>query len=235
MCPGYGPTSAPELVGYTRCRTATGWTSTASSILPRREHCSPVPERVDRTIPRSSRPASPGGRSLARRRPDGPRRPSGPDDGRGRGAPAAGGGDGGADRDGRPGGPAGELRARAVAHRAGDPLREQAALALMRALAADGAAAEALRVSREFRERLAEETGLDPSPAIGDLEGQVARGASPRAHAGTIGDPCRDGDHRPHDRGPAPMPAARRGTAGRPRRDRRCRQDPGGSRRSLSP
>ena len=59
-----------------------------------------------------------------------------------------------------------------------DPLREPAVLALMRALAASGQAPEALRVGREYRHRLADETGLDPSPALGELERDIAGGAA---------------------------------------------------------
>jgi predicted ATPase/DNA-binding SARP family transcriptional activator len=61
---------------------------------------------------------------------------------------------------------------------AADPLREPAVLLHMRALAAAGRAAEALRTAREFRRRLAEETGLDPSPALGELERDIAGGAA---------------------------------------------------------
>jgi predicted ATPase/DNA-binding SARP family transcriptional activator len=59
-----------------------------------------------------------------------------------------------------------------------DPLREPAALALMRALAANGRAPDALRIGTEFRERLADETGLDPSPALDDLVRDIARGSA---------------------------------------------------------
>lgn len=62
----------------------------------------------------------------------------------------------------------------ATAAHAADPLREPAVLLLMRVLAATGQAADALRTGREFRRRLADETGLDPSPALGDLERDVA-------------------------------------------------------------
>ncbi|MDQ4104120.1 MAG: winged helix-turn-helix domain-containing protein, partial [Actinomycetota bacterium] len=55
----------------------------------------------------------------------------------------------------------------AAAALAADPLREPAALLLMRTLAATGRATEALRTGREYRHRLAEEAGLDPSPALG--------------------------------------------------------------------
>ncbi|MHA6779801.1 AfsR/SARP family transcriptional regulator [Pseudonocardia saturnea] len=66
----------------------------------------------------------------------------------------------------------------ATAAVAADPLREPAVLALMRALAVTGRATDALRTGREYRHRLAEEAGLDPSPALGELERNVARGAS---------------------------------------------------------
>jgi predicted ATPase/DNA-binding SARP family transcriptional activator len=66
----------------------------------------------------------------------------------------------------------------ATASLAADPLREPAVLLLMRALAATGQAPEALRAAREYRRRLADETGLDPSPALGELECYVAGGAA---------------------------------------------------------
>ncbi|WP_148574977.1 ATP-binding protein [Nocardioides caldifontis] len=66
----------------------------------------------------------------------------------------------------------------ATASVAEDGLREPAVLLLVRALAATGRAAEALQVAREFRTRLADETGLDPSPALGELERSVAGGAA---------------------------------------------------------
>jgi predicted ATPase len=65
----------------------------------------------------------------------------------------------------------------AAAH-AADPLREQAVLLRMRVLAACGQAAEALRVGRDFRRRLADETGLDAGPALGALERDIAGGAA---------------------------------------------------------
>ncbi|QYN37583.1 winged helix-turn-helix domain-containing protein [Pseudonocardia sp. DSM 110487] len=61
---------------------------------------------------------------------------------------------------------------------AADPLREPAVLLLMRALAAAGRAAAALHTAREFRRRLADETGLDPSPALGELERDIAGGSA---------------------------------------------------------
>jgi hypothetical protein len=59
-----------------------------------------------------------------------------------------------------------------------EPLREPAVLLRMRALAATGQAADALAAGRGYRHRLAEEAGLDPSPALGELERDVAAGAA---------------------------------------------------------
>jgi len=59
-----------------------------------------------------------------------------------------------------------------AAHRA-EPLREVAALALVRALAAAGDPAAALTILTAYRRRLAEELGVDPSPAAADLEQQL--------------------------------------------------------------
>ncbi|MCH6165020.1 BTAD domain-containing putative transcriptional regulator [Pseudonocardia alaniniphila] len=71
----------------------------------------------------------------------------------------------------------GVLALATTAH-ADDPLREPAVLLLMRALATTGQAPEALRTGREYRHRLAEEAGLDPSPALGELERVIAAGAA---------------------------------------------------------
>jgi predicted ATPase/DNA-binding SARP family transcriptional activator len=68
-----------------------------------------------------------------------------------------------------------------------DPLREPAVLLLMRALAATGRAPEALRTGRTYRTRLAEETGLDPSPALAQLERDVAAGAAGAAPVAPAG------------------------------------------------
>ncbi|WP_173064066.1 BTAD domain-containing putative transcriptional regulator [Phytohabitans houttuyneae] len=72
-----------------------------------------------------------------------------------------------------------EVVARAAAAVAEDPLREPAVLAHMRALAATGQAAQALRAGREYRARLADEAGLDPSPALDDLVREIAAGSAP--------------------------------------------------------
>ena len=82
----------------------------------------------------------------------------------------------------------------ATAALAVDPLREPAVLQLMSALAAAGRASDALRAGREYRHRLVEEAGLDPSAALGELERDIARGAS----------------------GPAPPPPARSAAPSRP-------------------
>lgn len=75
-------------------------------------------------------------------------------------------------------GRAAEVVELAAAAHADDPLHEPAVLLLMRALAATGQAPEALRVGREYRRRLAEETGLDPSAPLGELEREIAAGAA---------------------------------------------------------
>ncbi|MFF3324129.1 BTAD domain-containing putative transcriptional regulator [Streptomyces sp. NPDC002889] len=69
----------------------------------------------------------------------------------------------------------------AAASSADDPLREPAVLLHMRALAATGQAPEALRVGREYRRRLVDETGLDPSPALDELEREIVGGAGSAA------------------------------------------------------
>jgi predicted ATPase/DNA-binding SARP family transcriptional activator len=63
------------------------------------------------------------------------------------------------------------------------PLREPTALLHVRALAADGRTAEAMDAARSFRRRLAEETGLDPTEALAELEQQVAGGSVQRRPA----------------------------------------------------
>lgn len=57
---------------------------------------------------------------------------------------------------------------------AADPLSEPATLLLMRALQAAGRAPDALRAAYDLRRRLATETGLDPTPALGGLERDIA-------------------------------------------------------------
>ena len=73
---------------------------------------------------------------------------------------------------------AGEL---ATALVTADPLSEAAVLMLMRALAAAGRAADALRAGHEHRRRLADESGLEPSGALGELEREIAGTTATRA------------------------------------------------------
>jgi predicted ATPase/DNA-binding SARP family transcriptional activator len=68
---------------------------------------------------------------------------------------------------------------------AADPLRETPVLLLMRGLAATGRHSEALQVAYEFRRRLADETGLDPTPALAELERTIA-GVTTRAAPPTV-------------------------------------------------
>ncbi|MGH3460743.1 MAG: AfsR/SARP family transcriptional regulator [Kribbellaceae bacterium] len=70
----------------------------------------------------------------------------------------------------------------AVAAAAASPLRERTALLHVRALASDGRTAEAMAVAQTFRRRLVEETGLDPTPALAELEQLVAAGDLERPH-----------------------------------------------------
>ncbi|MEU4423834.1 BTAD domain-containing putative transcriptional regulator [Actinoplanes sp. NPDC024001] len=56
---------------------------------------------------------------------------------------------------------------------AAEPLRERIHLLLMRALHATGRTPEALAVARAFRDRLAEDHGVDPSPALVDLQRRI--------------------------------------------------------------
>jgi len=65
-----------------------------------------------------------------------------------------------------------ELEVFASAH----PLRAEAQATLMRALAATGRDAEAIRVFQAHRRHLAEELGLEPSPQLRRLEAAILRG-----------------------------------------------------------
>ena len=56
------------------------------------------------------------------------------------------------------------------------PLRPQACATLMRALAAVGRDADAVRVFQEHRRQLVEELGLEPSPGLRRLEASIVRG-----------------------------------------------------------
>ena len=67
-----------------------------------------------------------------------------------------------------------DLAAFADAH----PLRERAHLQLMAALSHAGRQTEALEVYQRVRRRLADESGLDPSPALQRLQGEILRQAA---------------------------------------------------------
>ncbi len=66
----------------------------------------------------------------------------------------------------------GELEALVAEH----PLRERFVELFMRALAAQDRRADALATHRSYRQRLAEETGLEPSPVLDELESRILRG-----------------------------------------------------------
>lgn len=78
-------------------------------------------------------------------------------------------------------GEAAEVLGMAAQVAAEEPLREPAVLLQMRTLAAAGQPADALRASREYRRRLADDTGLDPSPHLRELERRIAAGSATAA------------------------------------------------------
>ena len=81
------------------------------------------------------------------------------------------------------------------------PLRERTALLQIRALAAEGRAAEAMTAAQAFRRRLVYETGLDPTPALAELEKRVAAGSLGRpAVAARVARPSGPMVGRQHER-----------------------------------
>ncbi len=68
----------------------------------------------------------------------------------------------------------------AEAAMAADPFRERGHLTAARALAATGATAAALELLSQFTRRLADELGLDPSPAVDALRLDLLSAATPR-------------------------------------------------------
>lgn len=84
---------------------------------------------------------------------------------------------------------------------ADEPLRERLVALLMEALAALDRQHEALSAYRSYRDRLVEETGLEPSATLRDLEARILRGelgaspAPPRASPG--GSPAAPGRSSP--------------------------------------
>jgi len=71
-----------------------------------------------------------------------------------------------------------------------EPLQERPVELVMRALAASGRSVDALRAYEAFRRRLANEVGLDPSPELRALEGEILRHERP-------GDPARSSQPEP--------------------------------------
>ena len=63
------------------------------------------------------------------------------------------------------------------------PLRERPVAQLARALASVGRQADAMRTLHSFRSRLVDETGLEPSASLADLESSIAAGESVSATA----------------------------------------------------
>ena len=83
------------------------------------------------------------------------------------------------------------VTADAAAAAAEEPLRERTATLLMRALAREGRAGDALAAGAAYRRHVTAETGLDPGPGIADLEQRIAAGAVPPAAGGVRADRVR--------------------------------------------
>lgn len=73
-------------------------------------------------------------------------------------------------------GRSGEAVAGLHAHIANHPTRDRPRGLLLRALAADGRKADALRAYQQYRTFLAEELGMEPSTAVVDIERKIAQG-----------------------------------------------------------
>ena len=107
-----------------------------------------------------------------------------------------------------------------------NPLRERLAGQLMTALYRDGRAAEALDGFRRYRQRLADDLGLDAGPALRDLELAILRSEAPpepdgsrsEAEVSVPSSVPRPSPGAPRDAGspvPAQLPSAVAGFAGR--------------------
>ncbi|HEX7096893.1 MAG TPA: BTAD domain-containing putative transcriptional regulator [Acidimicrobiales bacterium] len=79
-----------------------------------------------------------------------------------------------------------DLAADATRALASSPLRERTACIVLRALAEQGRHADAMRVAHEFRTRLVDETGFDPSAAFVRLERAIAAGEIAVTTAATV-------------------------------------------------
>ena len=119
---------------------------------------------------------------------------------------------------------------------AGAPLRERRRCCYVRALAATGGRRRRWTAAQAFRRRLAEETGLDPSPALAELEQRVAAGRRAAVRRTGDGSPAgRPAGRSEHDReevlrllgptrpsrSPAPAASARPGSPSTSRPTRR--------------
>lgn len=81
--------------------------------------------------------------------------------------------------------------AESLRQRAADrPLRERTHVLLMQALHLEGRSDEALRVGDAFRRRLAEATGMDPSPALRQVEDLILSGDEPPVTVSSVPAPA---------------------------------------------
>ena len=126
----------------------------------------------------------------------------------------------------------------AIAHlealQASEPWRDRCVGLLMRALCGSGRATEALQVYDRHRRGLAAEFGLDPSPALQDLQARILRNELPEAPRPAPQPPrwfaVFDAVRRPRHRDGGPGRRATRQSAGHGHRYRRGRQDTAGRR-----
>ncbi len=100
------------------------------------------------------------------------------------------------------------------------PLNEQFCALLMTALYRSGRQAEALTVYRRFRQRLAEDLGIEPSPMLSRCEAAILQhDPTLLADSGRVEHRLLRGMHRPEVRErPRPIPAQRADAAGTPGR-----------------
>ena len=106
-------------------------------------------------------------------------------------------------------------------HAAAHPLRESAWRLLALALYQSGRQADALAALRDLRRRLADELGVDPSPAVRQLEADILDHAAAPRHRRTPGlaagrGPARSARGRPHADADAARPTGRPCSSGGP-------------------